>query len=145
MPYIRQAGCLAFYDDHLDSDHRGMYVDIDNILLDNTIENQRPPKRLIGTKSPQEDIIKYVINVNKQFLSQNIYKRSKALYDKSLLDQNEENKVCINSIYNLDKQISEIILSCEKKLCKHIHENEWSVEVHNASIEVKYWMIKYKA
>lgn len=68
-PFIKQVGCLPFYDDDLESDHRGQYIiDIDKkILPTNIIENQRPPRRLTGINIPQEDIIKYIITLDKQF------------------------------------------------------------------------------
>jgi hypothetical protein len=75
---ILTSGYLAFYKIN-DSDHRGLFMDLDEQILDNKVELVHPPQRQIVYSSPAEVIYKFKQQVHHEFLEHNIYSRSKNL------------------------------------------------------------------
>jgi hypothetical protein len=48
------------------------------------------------------------------------------------------------TINQLDKNVTKILLQAEQKCCKVRHESEWSVAIHICSIMCKYWLKVFK-
>jgi hypothetical protein len=74
LPYVKKTGYLAFYEAN-DSDRRGLFIDLDEAIIDNKVELKRPPKRHIGSKSKKEIIYKYKQEIHKQCLKHKIEHR----------------------------------------------------------------------
>jgi hypothetical protein len=113
VSYINKAGYLAFYKAN-ESDHRGMFIDLDDNLLDNKVELHCPPRRNIGYSSPAKTIYQYKHKqyIHQQFNIHRIYTRAAALYALSELHPITPGQLI--SINNLDKQVTEILLAAEK-------------------------------
>ena len=141
FPYVKRCGILPFYQ-YNQSDHRGMFIDISNLLIDNKVELQRPSKRYIGSKNPGIDIYNYKQYIHQQFVNHRIYDKSANIFNLSHLD---DSKYDIETQLNkLDKQITEIMLSSEQTFCKMKQDTEWSIELHQTSIMCNYWARRYK-
>ena len=142
IPFVERVGYTAFYSLNT-SDHRGLFIDLSQSLIDNKVELKRPPARSIGTKFKGKDLFHYKEEINKQFINHRIYERSNQLHEESrqgIVSRDFENK--LNSI---DKEITEIMVSAENKKCRRRHvDSEWSVELHITSLMCLYWMKQYK-
>lgn len=107
MPHVTLIGILPFYQ-YVQSDHRGMFIDISNLLIENKVELQRPSRRYIGSKSPGSDIYHYKKYLHQQFVNHRIYKKFNEIFVLShSTDQHDKIKPMLNK---LDKQIIEIML-----------------------------------
>ena len=109
LPHVANVGYLAFGENDIVSDHRGLFIDLHESFIENKIEFQRPEKRNIGSKSKQTTIYKYKKGVHDQFTEHNIYRRAESmlLESKSPSVNNVEFEAQLNA---LDTQITEIIL-----------------------------------
>jgi hypothetical protein len=136
LPYIKNVGCIPFYM-YNNSDHRGMFIDIEEKLIDNKIELQKPNKRNIGTQSTGLDIYNYKKYIDEQFREHKIYGKTQQLQQLIIYESKERVEHIIN---NLDKFITTTMLRAEKKCCRTRHENDWSVELHVTSLMCKYWL-----
>lgn len=141
VPYISRVGYLALYESNL-SDHRGMFMDISDIILGTKVIPKRPAARHIGSKSKPNTIYKYKDHIHTQFVIHRIYERAEELFKCS--DEEPVTEEYIIKLNNLDKQITEIMLSAEKKICPRQHESEWSVAIHQQSMLCKYWALVVK-
>lgn len=82
MPYITNVGCNPFYL-YTISDHRSLFLDFSNVLLDTKVVLKRPDSRYIGTKNEGIDIYNYKKYVHEQFNNHRIYEKSKNIYEMS--------------------------------------------------------------
>jgi hypothetical protein len=71
LPYISRVRYLAMYEANL-SDHRGMFLDITEAILDTKVKLSRPTKRHIGSNRKPKTIYRYKQYIHKQF----VYNRS---------------------------------------------------------------------
>jgi hypothetical protein len=55
------------------SDHRGMFIDISEALIDDKVELRKPVKLQIGTDCSHHDIFKYKKYIDTQFKIHRIY------------------------------------------------------------------------
>jgi hypothetical protein len=101
VPYISRVGYLALYESNL-SDHRGMFMDITENILDTKVNLSRPAKRHIGSKSTPVSIYNYKQYIHKQFLIHCIYERAKAIYELAE-SGNVTQELIQNSIYWINK------------------------------------------
>lgn len=141
VPYITRCGILPFYH-YIQTDHRGMFIDISNILIDNKVELQRPNKRYIGSKNPGIDIYNYKKYILQQFVNHGVYEKATKLFNESRQDDEQPNIETL--LDKLDRQITEIMLSAEHKFCQIKHDTDWSIELHQASSMCNYWVRRYK-
>jgi hypothetical protein len=75
VPYISRVGYLSFYESN-HSDHRGLFLDIRESILDTKVQLARPTQRQIGSKSKPITIYKYEQYIHKQFITHRIYERA---------------------------------------------------------------------
>jgi hypothetical protein len=141
VQYISRVGYLALYESNL-SDHRGMFIDIAESILDTKVILSRPAKRHIGSKSKKEIIYKYKQYIHRQFETHRIYERANEIYRQA--EGGEVTTELIPKLNNLDRQISEIKLAAEKYQCPKQHETEWSVAIHHQAQLCKYWALIVK-
>jgi hypothetical protein len=140
LPFIKNVGCLPFYL-YNNSDHRGLFIDISEELIDAKVEFKKPTKRHIGTTCSGYEIYKYKKYIDNQFKIHKIYEKTNDLHIISKNSTKRELEKILNSI---DTSITEIMLSAEKKCCQPRHESNWSVELHIASLRCKFWLKKLK-
>jgi ribonuclease HI len=139
-PFIKNVGCLPFYI-YNNSDHRGLFIDVSEELLDAKVELQKPKKRHIGTNCSGYEIYQYKKYIDKQFQIHQIYDKTNDLQRISNHTTKRDFEKLLNA---LDKTITEIVLAAEKKCSKPRHESNWSVELHIASIMCNFWLKKFK-
>ena len=82
LPFVSRMGYTAFYEVN-ESDHRGMFIDLSNKLLDNRVELRRPKKRLIGSNCKGELIYKYKERIHNLFNIHKIYEKAQRVYEQS--------------------------------------------------------------
>jgi hypothetical protein len=56
IPFINKVGYLGFYESN-DSNHRGLFVDVNDSILDNKVKLKRSPRRSIGFSSPEKNYL----------------------------------------------------------------------------------------
>jgi ribonuclease HI len=140
LPYIKHAGCLPFFMNN-NSDHRGMFIDISEELLDTKLDLKKPDKRHIGTKSSNLDIYQYKKYIDHQFKRHRIYEKTDDLLLQATIQPTSVLELSINK---LDSSITEIMLSAEKKCCRARYESQWSIAIHVSSLVCKYWLKMFK-
>jgi hypothetical protein len=114
------------------SNHRGMFLDITESILDTKVKLSRPTKRHIGSKSKPKTIYGYKQYIHKQFVLQRIYGRAENI--KNLAEQGPATPELEKRINNLDKQVTEIMLSAEKNYCPLQHETAWLGAIHQQAL-----------
>ena len=67
LPYITNVGCNPFYL-YTISDHRSLFLDFSNTLLDTKVVLKKPESRYIGTKNDGIDIYNYKRYVHTHFI-----------------------------------------------------------------------------
>jgi hypothetical protein len=120
IPFINQAGYLSFFEAN-ESDHRGLFVDVSNHLLDNKVELKRPSKRMIGSSSNGKEIYDYKQMVHQDAINKKLYERAKEAYVHTFLPKPPDNMEQV--LAKIDRQISESVLRAERKCCPKRHES----------------------
>jgi hypothetical protein len=139
LPYVKKPGYLAFYEAN-DSNHRGLFIDLHEAIIDNKVELKRPPKRHIGSKSKKEISYKYKQDIQNQCLKHKIYERAEDIGIQSAFSPltPELNK----KIISLDEQMTEIVLAVEKSQVPREFKIDWSAVIHNQLLVCKFWAIQ---
>jgi hypothetical protein len=119
------------------SDHRGMFIDNEESLIDNKVELTKLDNRNIGTQSVNTDIYNYKKCIDEQFREHKIYEKTQKLQQLISTEPKERVEHMVNK---LDKLVTTTILRAEKKCCRPRHEHDWSVELHFTSLMCKYWI-----
>jgi hypothetical protein len=140
LPYINNVGCLPFYM-YNNSDHRGLFIDISEELIDTKVALKKPIKRNIGTNSSGHEIYTYKKYIDSQFKLHKIYEKTSNL---PIISQTATKRELENILNNIDSSVTEIMLSAEKKCCRVRHESNWSINLHITSIMCNYWLKTFK-
>jgi hypothetical protein len=135
VPYVSRVGYLAFHESNT-SDHRGLFVDISEAILDTKVRLTRPTRRHIGSKSKPSIIYRYKQYIHKQFLIHHIYERASEV--QRLSKEEPITPELRKKINRLDKQIPEKILAAEMSQVPREHESDWSIAIHHQSLLCKY-------
>jgi hypothetical protein len=135
--FISKCGYLPF-DRALESDHRGIYMDLNlNNLKD--LSEHSSAKRMIGSHEPQDVIQKYHDEVYKQFLYYQIFSKAEALARSTIQSDQISEK-----LNKLDCQITEIVLKAEKRSAPKRNVTRWSSDISNFSLAIKFYKVKAK-
>ena len=138
LPYVHQCGYTAFHQDII-SDHRGIFLDISTALLDDKILLQGPKPRSVGSHIRFKQTILYKKYIVNHFEEHNIEERSVSMLNMPYNTPEQKVKYT-NTLNRLDKQVSEIILSAEKKFgsdpLKKLMRNN---EIAQYQQIVRYW------
>jgi hypothetical protein len=138
---ITRLGYLPFHESN-DSDHRGVFIDIDKSIMDNSPELKRPTRRQIGTSSKPRHLYEYKRALDKYFREHRIYERAEEYFVTTFLPKLPER--FDRNINALDKQVMEICLKVEREQCPKRHETDWSIQIHHQSLICKYWIMRNK-
>jgi hypothetical protein len=79
VPYISRIGELSLYGSNL-SDHRGVFMDILEIIPRTKVSYTRPTKCHIGSKNKPNIIYQYKQYIHKQYINHLIYERAKEIH-----------------------------------------------------------------
>ena len=142
IPYIKQCGYLPFQSGTI-SDHRGLFLDLCESLIDNKNIIIEQPKREIGLHCNMETTKKYKDYITKQFENHNIKKRSETLYDKSnTINLFEDKKLLLKELNAIDLQVTKILLKAEKRNGRDpINSILKNVRTHHLKAAVRYCQI----
>jgi hypothetical protein len=122
------------------SDHRGLFLDIDNNIIDGLTDLKLPPIRKIGSKTHHKDRKAYKKYLHDKFSEHNIYDRAKHIYEQSTNGQLDLTAFERN-ISNLDEDITKWMKLAEKTTCKKRAKPSWNKKISALSEEIKYWNI----
>jgi hypothetical protein len=136
VQYISRVGYLAMYESN-QSDHRGMFMDISETILDTKVILSRPTKRYIGSKRKQDTIYKYKQYIHKQFSTHRIYEWADEI--KKETEQGTATAESTKKLNILDQQLTEIVLAAERHQCLKQQETKWSIAIHHQAQLCRYW------
>ena len=142
LPYIKQCGYLPF-NSGIISDHRGMFLDLCNSIIDNKTTYHDAPIREIGRHSTMEQTTKYKQYIVKQFEYHNIASRAEKLYDRSKEKFTpHERKEFVAELNKIDKSITEIMLQAEQNVGKDpLYQSIRSKQISELQKLLRYWQI----
>jgi hypothetical protein len=141
LPYVTQVGYLPFFEGN-DGDHRGMFIDISNAILDKKIELKRPAKRVIGSSSKGIEIFSYKRELNQQIENHQLYEKAEAAFTSTFLKVIPESLE--KTLHNLDSQLTAFALRAERICCPKCHESDWSIALHQQSLICCYWIMRQR-
>jgi hypothetical protein len=134
--YIKWCGYLPFYAG-LDSDHRGIYLDLDlDAINDHRYYTQT--KRMIGTNESEATIINYQNHIMEQFRYHSIITKADRYANTS------ENTYTIEDLNKLDKIITDIVLTAERKVAPKRPNIRWTPRIANVTLIIKYLKLNNK-
>jgi hypothetical protein len=139
LPYVRQSGYLPFYTE-VKSDHRGAYIDIDEIIASGTASPAEKPTRQIGTKCRLRELVRYKEYLHQQFDKHRVYDKAKALYEEADNAQTRD-KDFLHRLNALDTIVTQNCLAAEKTVKPKLQS---SLDSHFANQVVHYWNLKAK-
>jgi hypothetical protein len=84
LPYVTRVGYLPFYAAN-NSDHHGLYLDLDESILDDKIELKRPSRRAIGSSSKPNELFEFKRHLDIQFSGHKIYDRAERVFNDTFL------------------------------------------------------------
>jgi exonuclease III len=115
----------------IQSDHRGLFLDLDSRVLSGRLLSLMAPHALCGLQSRNStDVTRYVDYLHEHFESHNIYAKARALNARPIL--------CPTQANALDRLITEGMLGAEKRVKKK-RQLPWSPELIQAVEQVTLW------
>jgi hypothetical protein len=87
----KKVGIVKFHE-ALDSDHRGLFCDIDKELFTNKSRENNINTGQIGTNSTNKERFKYINHINDQFNHHRIHEKVQKLYNKVMSGQTIDDK-----------------------------------------------------
>jgi hypothetical protein len=141
-PNIKRAterhGYLQFYKGAWDSDHRGLFVDLNiDKLFDVPIQTPPNTRRNL-TSTNWITATKFIGLLQKETKLAQIEQQLVKLERIDVLSESNKQKVD-----DIDKQFTEILIKAERK-CKKIEDTYWSEVLHHHQMIHKYWKITAK-
>jgi hypothetical protein len=142
IPYIKQIGYIPF-NEILDSDHRGIFFDLDisiNHIPDN---NYIPKQRLVGTNSTNQEGNNYVNHLHKHLVNNNIFNKIKFILEHGIIN-NKDTTSIHNQINQIDQLITKAKIQSEKSKCQKKGPSKWFPELLHCLYRIQYWNIIIK-
>lgn len=125
------------------SDHRGLFLDISHELIDGLTKIERTPSRCLHSEY-QQDVYKYKTQLHKEFQSHNIFRRASDLYSVSHPIKRED-PAYLQALNQLDTLVTNIQLKTEQKCCKRRTKYDWSDDIYYTKRILTFWSLKRKA
>ena len=139
--HVSRSGTLP-YNEGPQADHRGLYVDLLlPAIFDHTVALLAPhAKRILHNGNP-EIVATYLHSVNEYYTAHNMVNRISHLYkNHSNMSREEVRKALIK--WDLDQ--GRAMLSAELSLRKPPKQYQWSPQLRNAGILLRYWKLRLK-
>lgn len=142
LPFIKACGYLPFYAG-ADTDHRGLFIDICNSMIDREVYLTCIPERLISTKSKKSEIRAYKEFLVQKFQDHRVFDKAAELFD--MADPSKENDIDFQTkLQNLDMLVTRVMLAGEKEKCARRPATMWSLPIHHSALMIKYWRLVIK-
>ena len=142
LPFLTRCGYLPFFQG-IQSDHRGLFLDISHELIDGLTRLERTPSRYLFSEY-QQDVYKYKQHVIKAFKSHNISRKAADLCSLSNAIKREDPNYLI-ALNKLDSLVISIQLKAEQKCCKRRTKYNWSDDIYYTKGILTFWNLKKKA
>jgi hypothetical protein len=126
VPYASRVGCLELDDSNL-RDHRGMFLDISESIVDTKVTLTQPTQSHIGCKSKSAIIYCYKTYIHKEFLIHHIYKRAKAIENGRNNTRTNQTNQHIRQTNNRDHAISRKITIYQTTRIRMVGHNSSSI------------------
>jgi hypothetical protein len=101
--------------------------------------------RQIGTNSTNKEGYKYIKHVNDQFNNHRIHEKVQKLYKEVMSGSFPDDKTGMIDLNKLDKTITNIMLSAEKKCCKKKEQALWTPQLHQSNLVIQHWNLVSKS
>jgi hypothetical protein len=141
---VNKVGYIKFHEG-LDSDHRAVFCDIDEKILES--ENERSNnvlERLIGTNSTNHEGGKYIRELDSFCNYHKIYLKVNNIYNNlSKYDINNEN--IMTELDKLEELLTRGMLASERHNCKKKPKTMWSPKLSESHLTVQLWNVADKA
>jgi hypothetical protein len=147
VPFVTKVGYIRFHE-AFDSDHRAIYCDISNTLLESPSNAQVPLRRIVGTTSTNAEGQNYIRHIDAKFIRHNIYSKLDAMW--LTLDSLGPNVSSHNidqlmlSLNKMDTIITNTMLHAEKTQCKRRPSTMYSKTLNQSNLQVQYWNVLSK-
>lgn len=140
QPFILQSGFTPFFENPWPStDHRALFVDINNIgLFGATTHSLLPsvPRKLTSTSHTL--VKKFLTLLQETHALPPLLNRITTLANNSTWQQLDH-----DALESIDQEFTSILLKAESQ-CAVPTAYPWSLELHNASLVYRYWLIHQK-
>ena len=141
LPHVAQCGYIPFYQD-IESDHRGMFLDLHGALHDRKVALQGPKPREIGSHSNLKQMMLYKQYILNHFQHQNIEERALKLYTISNAVPIASKPRFLRQLNILDQQVTAILLRAEKKFGSDpMKAYTGNHQVAQYQLIVRYWKV----
>jgi hypothetical protein len=142
--YVSQVGMLKFQDG-FDSDHRGIFCDLDQELFKNNTLIQTHQTRHIGTNSTNKEGEQYIRKLDSLLFHQQIYNKLNTILHKVEHDKTLNKDKILEEIYKIDTIITESMLLSEKQNCKLKSTALWTPELYQCNLLIQYVNLLHKS
>jgi hypothetical protein len=117
LPFIMKIGYIPF-NEIFDTDHRPMFVDISQTILEDPSKIPEPKIRLVGSNSTNKESERYIRHLYNKLLKLNVFQQAEELYQLSQSEVEEDQQINIMQKLNeLDDIITTAMLVAEKSTC----------------------------
>lgn len=141
MPHIEACGYTPFYT-NVDTDHRGLFLELKPSFIDGQARITKPPSRLVGRTTSKAELAKYKEQLLAYFQQVQIPERAEALYNTA--KSKEFTADDLRHLNTLDDEITALMLQTEQETCSAKPSFPWSPGMHRAALLIRYWTMKYR-
>jgi hypothetical protein len=144
IPYITQVGYIPFHE-IFDSDHRGIFFDISNdIITDQTNDNQIIRKRLIGSNSTNKESTKYIQQIYEHCFNNKVFEKMEKFLN-SEYNTEESKEQILDQLNKIDEFITKAKLKSERNNCIKKGPSKWFPLLKQCLLRIQYWNILQKS
>jgi Reverse transcriptase (RNA-dependent DNA polymerase) len=141
LNFIDRIGYVRF-NEGIDSDHRAVFMDLSETILENNCIAQTKKLRLVGTNSTNMEGERYIRHLHKTLICHNIFQRLQTIADTDISKLTEEDKdELMNRINVIDKTVTEQMLSAEKQTCSKKDAALWSPDLYQSNLRIQYLIV----
>jgi hypothetical protein len=139
IDHVHASGISAFFEAPWpNTDHRGLFVDIDELgLFGATIATIPPPMRRTITSKSKKQIIKFIQSIHKTDTIDSLLTDLTELQECTSWNQSHHQR-----LEDIDVKFTKILLESEQKCATPI-DFPWSPTLHQASTIYQYWITAY--
>jgi hypothetical protein len=143
IPFITRIGYVKFHE-AFDSDHRAVFADISNTILEDPIKPDTKRIRLVGSNSTNEESERYIRHLYNFLQKKDIFNRVADLY-KAACDNTMSKSTIMQELNICDDIITTAMLKYEKSTCSMKDRAYWSPELEQSNLLIQFWNILHKS
>jgi hypothetical protein len=143
IPYISRIGYVRFHD-AFDSDHRAIFADISNTILEDPINNDTKRIRLVGSNCTNEEGERYIRHLYRFLLKKNIFNKVADLHKAACENTMSKDSIMIK-LNTYDNIITNAMLKYDLSTCSMKDHAYWSPELEQSNLLIQFWNILHKS